>query len=346
MSSSISVFVVNDSAYMTNLISDIVKSADGMHVCGTAMDGNEAMTKIHLEKPHVILTDLEMPHMDGLSLIQNILAEDLIPIIVVSSYAKEGAKIVFDALEFGAVDYTLIPENIMDITSFSDELINKINIANHSNPVKLITNKISSFPKKTPVILNDEISKTLVVIGSSTGGPSAVSKVFETLPGELPACILLVQHMSKGFTLDFARRLDKICPLHVKEAQTGDKIRDGTVLVAPGDFHMIVNPDGAISLVSETKRYGVRPSVNKTMISGCEHFGINTIGVIMTGMGHDGAFGMKSIKKRGGKTIAQDEDSSVVFGMAKSSCELKAVDKLVSLENISSAIVRTVNDNV
>jgi len=182
----------------------------------------------------------------------------------------------------------------------------------------------------------------LIILGSSTGGPQVIQSIISSFPPDFDAGILVVQHMPKEFTYTFAQRLNDISDLEVKEAQDGDVIKNGTVLVAPGDAHMIVEPTKRVRLVGGPKRFGVKPSINMTMISASEVFGSDIIGVLLTGMGHDGAFGMKSIKKRGGKTIAQDQNSAVVYGMPKAAVELKVVDKSLTTEQIPLAILKEV----
>ena len=167
-----------------------------------------------------------------------------------------------------------------------------------------------------------------------------MSHILSELPSDLPAGLLVVQHMPSSFTPHYADHLNKVCKIVVKEAREGDKIKDGTALLAPGDFHMLVKPSFNVRLSHGPKRLGVRPSVNMTMVTASEVYGSNTIGVLLSGIGHDGAFGMKMIKRRGGTTIAQDEDSSVVFGMAKAACDLDAVDKVLPADKIAQEIIR------
>jgi two-component system chemotaxis response regulator CheB len=343
VSSQINVLIINDSSYMSTLLKDLV-SSETICVYDTAKDGYDALRKIGLRKPDVILLDLEMPRMDGLTFIEEMVKHDtLIPTILVSNFSQEGAKIVLDALENGAIDFVPIaqvsPENI---THLKETLISKIKTVAHCDPYKLVVEKINSLKPKIKPPVSSQAANVVVAIASSTGGPNIVQSVLAGLPANIKAGILVVQHMPKGFTTKFAERLDEISTISVKEARDGDLITEGVALVAPGDLHMEIDAQLRVKLVSGPKRFGVRPAANVTMISAAEHFGANTIGVTLTGMGHDGAFGMKIIKRRGGKTIAQNEESSVVFGMAKAACELNAVDILLPPEKISQAILEEV----
>jgi two-component system chemotaxis response regulator CheB len=341
--SQINVLIINDSNYLSTLLADLI-SNEKIHVSDIAKDGRDGLGKIERHKPDVILLDLEMPRMDGLTFIEEMVKRGiLVPTIIVSNYGEEGAKIVLDALENGAIDFVQINQaDPNDIMKLKDTLISKIDIAAQSDPYKLVLEKINNLKPKRKQTPSSEAADAVVVIASSTGGPGVVQSILTKLPADIAAGILIIQHMPKGFTKKFAERLDEICSVIVKEAEDGDLITNGLVLVAPGDYHMEVDDAFRVRLVSGSKRFGVRPAANVTMVSASEIFGANTIGVTLTGMGHDGAFGMKTIKRRGGMTIAQDEQSSVVFGMAKSACELNAVDSLLPPEQISETIMMEV----
>ena len=335
----IDVWIVNDSMYMTQLLKDLV-SQNNIKVTGTARDGAEALRKLNSKKPDVILLDLEMPTMDGLTFIEEVVKQDkLVPIIVVSSFTQDGAKIVLDALENGALDFIPIsntdPENITELKTI---LVSKIETAAKSEPKHLIMKNIEKLKPRRKTLPAPQSATRVIVIGSSTGGPNTVQSIISALPKDIPAAILIVQHMPREFTGPLALRLDENSELPVKEAEDGEIIKEGTVLVAKGGYHMIVEPNMRIKLVDGPKRFGVKPAVNMTMVSASEVFGSNTIGVLLTGMGHDGAFGMKSIKKRGGKTIAQDSSSSVIYGMPKAAVDLRAVDMLLPTEKIPKII--------
>jgi len=339
----IDVWIVNDSKYMTKMLTDIVNT-EKIQVTSTARDGAEALRKLATKKPDVILLDLEMPTMDGLTFIEEVVRQDkLVPIIVVSSFTQEGAKIVLDALENGALDFVPISQaNPEQINQFKETLISKIKIAVESDPKQLIIKNIEKLKPRKKIVSAPQSSSRLIILGSSTGGPNVIQSILTSLPKDLSAGILVVQHMPKEFTGPFALRLNENCDLNVKEAEDGDVIKDGTVLVAQGGCHMMVLPNMRIKRAEGPKRFGVKPAVNITMVSGSEVFGSNTIGVLLTGMGHDGAFGMKTIKKRGGITIAQDSSSSVIYGMPKAAIDLHVVDQTLPKEKIAKAILEEV----
>lgn len=342
----IKVCIINDSNLMRKYLSDLVTS-DEIEVIFTAIDGEDAISKINLKKPDVILLDLEMPKMDGLTFIEKMIKnEDLLPIIVVSSFSQKGAKIVLDALENGAVDFVAIQSNFDEDKNLKEILVSKIKIAHKSDPYQLIQDNICLLKPNPKKIQTSNTSERLVVIGSSTGGPSTLQKILNDLPRDIPAGILLVQHMPKNFTKQFALRLSENSGFKVKEAEEGDLIKDGEVLVAPGDFHMIVQPNKKIHLDSSDKRFGVRPSVNMTMISASEVYGTNLVGIILTGMGHDGGFGMKTIKKRGGRTIVQNKETCVIFGMPKEVIDLKSADFVLPINKIALKISEEIQNLV
>ncbi len=342
-SKKIEVMVVNDSAYMRSLFSDLISSSGRLHVCDTANDGADAMRKIRRSRPDVVLLDLEMPNMDGLSFIENVMPSSPVPIVLVSSYGQKGAEIVFDALEMGAVDFVPVPQDDPEkMRSLKDTLLSKIEIAAQTRNLR---------PGTRPGHRPDAPARrgqpkgegsTVVVIGASTGGPGVVSDIMSRLSPDLPAGVLIVQHMPEGFTKSFAERLNSLSRIPVREARDGDTIQAGSALLSPGDFHMLVKPSRTVELNKSPRRFGVRPAINMSMVSASQVYGARTVGVLLTGMGHDGAFGMKMIKRNGGRTAAQDEASSVVFGMARAAAEMNAVDRLLPTEMIPGEIERMV----
>ncbi len=337
--------IVNDSLIMRMLLSEVIVSSPKMVISDVARDGQEALSKLKMKRPDVILVDLEMPNMDGLTFIRNVANQNkIIPIIITSSYSQEGSKIIFDSLEAGALDFISMSEEIIkNRQQFQEELVSKIDIASTSNPELLIPQKILSIkPAKKQKERAGTASK-VVVIGASTGGPRALHELVSKLPGDLNAGLLIVQHMPSIFTTKFAQRLNEVSELEISEAKDGDLIERGKGLVAPGDYHMVVSSSHCVNLNKEHKRFGVRPAVNMSMITASEIYGVNTIGVLLTGMGQDGAFGMKMIKNRGGFTIAQDESSAVVFGMPKAAKDLDVVDKMLHINQIPEEIIKVVN---
>ena len=346
----ISIMIVNDSPYMISLLSDLLSSEHHIKIVETARDGLEALRKLRHISPDIILLDMEMPNMDGLSFIEsvNLLPEKNLRIIVVSNYSPSNAKLILDSLELGAVDFISIPPDEQHVVEkLKGALLSKIEVASNSNRDALIPKAISRLrPSKNVNTLSEGVASTVVVIGASTGAPRIITNILKDMPSDIPAGFLIVQHMNKEFISTFAQRLDTVSKLHVKEAAEGDKITEGTALLAPGDMHMMVLPSRKIQLDHGPKRFGVRPAVNITMVSASEVFGANTIGVLLSGMGQDGAFGMKIIKKRSGLTLAQSESSSVVFGMAKAANDLHAVDKLVDADDLAHEIIKVVKQNV
>jgi len=338
----IRVLLVNDSKYMLQFLQDIINSDAELDVIDTAKDGNEALRKLSRIDVDVVVTDLEMPNLDGISLLSKIMSINPVPVIIVSSYSQEGSQIVFDCLEKGAVDFVSLPhEKQDDISDFSEQLISKIKIADNVNLLAL-----NEIPTERYTVnfnnLDTSTTKIIVVIGASTGGPKVVSSILANIPKHIPAGFILIQHMSKGFTDSYAKRLAKLSSLTIKVAQDGDIIQPGLVLIAPADYHLMIVPPNLVYLDQSPKRFGVRPSINVSMITAAEVFQSKTIGVLLTGMGHDGGFGMKAIKQRGGKTLAQDEESCVVFGMPKEAKELNSVDKFISAEKLAKVITEEV----
>ena len=346
----ITVMIVNDSSYMVRLLSDMLSSEQNIKIIDTARDGLEALRKLRHLSPDIILLDMEMPNMDGLSFIENVnlWTEKKTRIIVVSNYSSSNAKLILDSLELGAVDFISIPSGESNVAEkLKTMLLSKIKIAAYSNPDVLIPRAISKLrPYKRTFSSSEGMASTVVVIGASTGAPRIIMEILKEIPSDIPAGFLIVQHMNKEFISTFTQRLDGISKLRVKEANNGDKIMEGVALLAPGDRHMVVSPLRQIQLDNGPKRFGVRPAVNVTMVSASEVFGASTIGVLLSGMGQDGAFGMKMIKKRSGFTLAQNESSSVVFGMAKAANELHAVDKMIDADALAGEIIKVVKQIV
>jgi len=328
----IKVLVVEDSIFMRNVISDIINSDPQLQVIGTARDGEEALSKLDVLEPDVITLDIEMPRMDGLSVLKQIMKRKPKPVIMLSALTREGAIYTLKALDYGAVDYITKPSgNIsLDLHTIKDEIISKIKMAASASLPKLKIKPIS--------IESRELGDNVVAIGASTGGPQALTYVLTSLPQNTPP-ILIVQHMPEGFTKSFAERLDKLCKFKVKEAEEGDYISKDLALIAPGGFHMTVSKTGRIRLDRTPPIHGVRPAVDPMMTSVARFYKSRAVGVILTGMGRDGAYGMKKIKEYGGVTIAQDEETSVVFGMPKAAIEEGCVDVVLPLHKIPIEIM-------
>ncbi len=338
---SIKVLVVDDSAFMRRVITDMIKKDSLLEVAGTARNGEEAINKIIQHKPDVVTLDVEMPVLDGVGALKRIMVECPVPVLMVSSVTKEGADITMQALELGAIDFIAKPMNMFEFSTddMAKELCAKIKSISKVKVKKII--------KSTPLIAsNDNIPhmkknfsyakvedfKKIVVIGTSTGGPRALQSVVPRLPDTLDAAVLIVQHMPAGFTKMFAQRLDGLCAMDVKEAENNDRVLPGRVLIAPGDYQMKVIRAGGIykvKCVKEELVSGHRPSVDVLFRSVAEYVGRNAVGAILTGMGKDGAAGMLEMRNSGSRTIAQDEESSVVFGMPMEAYKNGGSERLV-----------------
>ncbi len=353
MNNKIRVLVVDDSALMRLMISDILNSDKGIEVVATAKDGEDGIRKITKLRPDVVTLDVEMPSLNGLYALGYIMSEIPTPVVMVSSYTKKDADITFRALEYGAVDFVSKPSGPIsrDIRKVGDELISKIKVAAKADLHSLkFIHKKKIFKKDLKIKLKKNVPGVKVVaIGASTGGPRALGQILPQLDPYIPAGILIVQHMPKGFTKAFADRLNRESQIEVKEAKAGDRIEQGKVLIAPGGYHMIVEKKishretaGIIALNHNPPVYGLRPTVDYMMLSAAQVYKDGTIGVILTGMGSDGAKGIKSIHDNRGKTIVQDRGSCVVYGMPRVAVETGGVDKVVPLDKIAEEIMKMV----
>lgn len=351
----IRVLVVDDSALMRKVISDILSKEPDIEVIGSARNGKEALEKISLLNPDVITLDVEMPIMDGITALKSIMKENPRPVIMLSSLTQEGAQLTLRALQEGAIDFVPKPSGTisLDINKVAAEIVQKVRVASQAVLKRPISGR--EF-RPSPVYKTDALSKMsrpmggldgLVLIGTSTGGPKALHEVIPRLPGDLRAAVLLVQHMPPGFTKSLAERLDQVSPLKVKEAEDGEEVLSGTVYIAPGDYHMLFacrKEEGKNRMFVELSKSeavnGHRPAVDPMFMSAVECFASHhMVGVIMTGMGSDGARGLALVKERGGRTIAEDQSTCVVFGMPKSAIATGKVDKVVPLPRIADEIV-------
>ncbi len=344
-SNTVKVLIVDDSAFMRKVLAEIIDAEESLSVIGTATDGRDALVKIEKLNPDVITMDVEMPIMNGISCLKEIMQRFPKPVIMLSSGTDHGAELTIKALDEGAVDFIAKPKNIFDIKNDGKryEIIEKIAIAKNISfdNLRNQSEKESGFTQTKSI----KQLKYIIAIGTSTGGPKALQGVIPLLPGDIPAAVLIVQHMPPGFTTSLAERLDSKSELIVKEASHREKILAGHVYIAPGDSHMLIentsNGDIVINLDKSPPVGGHRPSVDVMMNSLSDTGLKNIIGVIMTGMGSDGSVGVKKLKEiNKSYIIAQDEDSSVVFGMPKMAIQTGAVDKVVSLEKISEEIIQ------
>jgi len=339
--SKIKVLIVDDSIFMRKVLSDMLCSDSKITVVGTASNGLEALKEIEKLKPDVVTMDIEMPKMDGLTALEHIMRDNPLPVIMVSTLTQEGSDAAARALLLGAVDVVPKPANLphMNLRKIKEDLISKVKAVACSSlkKTKRIKSKI-----KTGVVKAGSLSKgKVVLIGASTGGPSALLEVLSGLPKDFPVPVAIVQHMPDGpFIKSLAERLDSMSQIRVKEAHVNNLLESGLALLAPGGFHMLIEKKGVVKFSRGPLINGVRPSVDVMMNSAVSVYGENTIGVILTGMGKDGAEAMALIKKKGGCTIVEDESSCVVYGMPKAVVDMGNADVVASLSDIPGEIVK------
>ena len=379
----IKVLIVDDSALMRSLIGKIVDGAPGLTVADKAMNGRFALQKLERVQPDIIVLDLEMPEMNGIEFLRERKRLKIdIPVIILSSIAKEGARVTMDCLELGASDFVTKPSgsesaNLATVASQLVEFLQaygrqyqlKKQAASgsikapsassvphyaHTTPLQTITQLHTTVgtgsafttpaqPAGKPTQVRQPGKLEIIAIGISTGGPNALREVFAELDPELPQPIVVVQHMPPGFTYEFANSLNKICPLEVKEAQEGDLVKPGRILIAQGGKHLLVEkkPLGVIAHISDAPpQSGHRPSADVLFASVAEQFQNRALGIIMTGMGKDGAASLTRLYQEGSRTIGQDEASAIVYGMPRVAYEMGGVMEQVSLSNMASVINR------
>lgn len=342
----IKVLIVDDSAFMRTAIERMLRSDPLIEIIGSAANGREAVEKALRLYPDVITMDVEMPIMDGLHALKEIMRVRPTPVLMVSSLTREGAKVTLDALELGAVDYVPKPGSTLSasILTLKDDLLAKIHAASTCQPraIKLeyIQGRRQAKRAQTPA---DEIITRAVLIGASTGGPPAVQKILSSIDPALPAPIIIAQHMPKAFTAAFASRLNLLCGIRIKEASDGEIIQNAVAYICPGDFQTRIGRtiDGKYSFAitsncSEQDRFA--PCINTLFFSAAKEFGHKALGIILTGMGEDGVRGLKNIKLMGGLTIAQDRNSSVIYGMPRAALEQEAAVRILNLDEIAREI--------
>jgi len=332
----IRVLVVDDSATARAVISEILSDARDIEVVGTATDAYVARDKMVQLRPDVVTLDVEMPRMDGVTFLRKMMKHMPVPTVMVSSLTKKGAKVTLDALEAGAVDYVAKPHSYIHggRSEIEQELVEKVRMASHAKVVKRIDRPIV---KKAHILALAETTHKVIAIGSSTGGTEALRELLLQMPRNAPG-IVMAQHMPGSFTGSFAERLNELCEIEVKEAKSGDRVKVGQALLAPGDYHMVVRRSGGtyyVEVGDGKKVSGHKPSVDVLFNSVAKSAGANAVGIILTGMGADGARGMANMKKMGAKNIAQDEKTCVVFGMPKVAIELDGVDAVLPLNQIA-----------
>lgn len=346
----ITVLVVDDSAFMRRALSSLISQDPDIKIVGSARDGEDALQKISALNPDVVTMDIEMPRMDGLATLQEIMKTAPRPVIMVSSLTEEGAEATLKALEYGALDF--IPKSISNNHDvFASELTKKIRaVARKRALLQLRFNRQSTTAhvhRQVPPasFVPCRGARDIVAVGVSTGGPPAVQKVLSALPADFPACILIAQHMPAAFTGPFAKRLDNVSKITVSEAQHGDKIKPGHAYVAPGGKHMMLQMRGAIpevAITTEPASALYKPSATVLMESVGKAIGRKALGVMLTGMGSDGLEGMKVLKERGGYVLAQNEQSCVVYGMPKAVVDAGLADQVLDIDHMADALATAV----
>ena len=348
MKERVRVLVVDDSVFARNAISKSLETDPDVEVVGTAADGVKAIEQVKALKPDVVTLDVSMPRMDGIEALQRIMSECPTPIVMLSALTGENTNATLEALEKGAVDFFLKSSKLTPagLNGQPSELVVKVKTAAKVPIANLLAaSKIKlAQAGNRKVRASSTARRKILVIGSSTGGPRALAELMPQLPANLPAAILMVQHMPAEFTRTLAERLDQASELNIREAKSGDSVEYGTALMAPGGYHMVVKKTGAIGLNQDPLVCGVRPSADVLMKSVAENYGNVCIGVILTGMGSDGTEGSRQIRLVGGKVAAEHESSCAVYGMPRSVIESGNADTVAPISGLADEIIRLCNE--
>ncbi|MBW2247855.1 MAG: chemotaxis response regulator protein-glutamate methylesterase [Deltaproteobacteria bacterium] len=348
METDIRVLVVDDSAVVRKVFSNELSREKGIKVIGTAPDPYVARDKIVKLEPDVITLDIEMPRMDGITFLKKLMKYYPLPVIIVSSLTPKGGKMALEALASGALEVISKPSAAYSVGDMSVQLADKIRAVARVNVTERIKSMNRSEPVK-PVTLSRALTTStnkIIAIGASTGGTEAIKTVLTAMPPNSPG-IVIVQHMPANFTTSFAERLNSLSQITVKEANDGNSVANGQALLAPGNFHMLLKRSGAKYYVQVKKGplvHHQRPAADVLFRSVANYAGANAVGIILTGMGSDGAVGLLEMKKAGARTVAQDEKSCVVFGMPKEAIKLGAADKVVSIGDVTRTALKMIED--
>jgi two-component system chemotaxis response regulator CheB len=360
------VLIVDDSAFMRKVLDTIISSDETLQVVGQAKDGREAVTLAESLKPDVITMDINMPHVDGLQATAQIMTTNPRPIVIVSSESRDGADSTLKALELGAIDFVAKPSSgiDLDMQSVREDLLRKVRMsakvrvvrtasrlastvqaANTSPASSAATQKSSSVPMPRPAAASASLDQRfpVVVLGASTGGPATVMRLAPGFTRDFPAAVFLVQHMPASFTTQYAAQLAEFTGIRVKEAESNEPVQPGTLYICPGGQHLRITPTGRIQLDATSGRInGYLPNIDVTMESAASFAGSMAIGVVLTGMGNDGAAGAKAVQRAGGLVIAQDEATSVIFGMPAEAIKAANVEQVLGIDDIYAAIEKRV----
>jgi two-component system chemotaxis response regulator CheB len=364
MPSPISVLVVDDSAFMRKMVTEMLSEDPALCVVGQARDGADALRQLARLQPDVVTLDVEMPVMDGLAALEQIMQQRPTPTIMLSSLTQAGADMTLRCLERGAVDFVGKPSGSisLDIRAVAVDLIAKIKAVAGVRTGRL-TRRLEglgtapldrAIPPVGPQVVRPSSpsftakghisAPSLLVIGASTGGPRALQTLVPSLPADLGVPVVIIQHMPAGFTTSLARRLNAESQIAVREAADGDTLEVGVALLAPGGRHLQFDAAGKARLTNEPPVHGVRPSIDVTLASLTKTYGARTVAVLLTGMGKDGARGMKAVRDQGGITLAEDESTCVIYGMPKAAVDIGAVEHLLPLPQIADAITQILKE--
>lgn len=340
--SRIRTLVVDDSVFMRTMLKNALNKDNNIEVIGIAEDGREALEKIDDLKPDVITLDIEMPNMNGLEVLRQVMKTNPLPVVMVSTKTQEGAEMTFEALELGAIDYVAKPlsNKGVSLQSFQEQVVQAVKAACSANIKRLGVTDATRILKPRSASIPTE--KIIVAIGISAGGPATLHKLIPMIPLKFPP-IVVTQHMPADFIAPFANRLNTVSQIEVCEAKEKDKLEEGRMYLAPGDRHLMISKRGnyfSVALNDGPKVAGFKPSVDVLFTSVANTYGSAAIGLIMTGMGNDGSDGIRKLKHAGAATLAQDQYSSIVYGMPKAAYETGCVDQVISLTEIPNTLVR------
>jgi two-component system chemotaxis response regulator CheB len=341
----IKVLIADDSLFMRAAIRRLLGRDPRLEVVGEAKDGRDAVDKVLALQPDVCTMDFNMPNLDGAQAVREIMRLRPTPVVMLSAHTQKGARETIEALAAGAVDFATKPsgEVSAELTEIGPQLVQKLVSAATAALLDAAPAAPAAPPARAtrpPAAAAPTVGPKVAVIAVSTGGPAALARVLPRLPKDVPLSLLVVQHLPAGFTAALAERLDALCAIEVREAAAGDRPSPGVALIAPGDRHLDLGPDGRVVIVDGPELNGVRPAADVTMRAVARYYGRRAVGVVMTGMGRDGSDGLRAIKDAGGATLVQDQASCVIWGMPRAAVEQGCVDQVVALDQLADAMRR------